>query len=351
MPEGYGQNRHNVRESPAGYGQNRHNVREAPAGEGRKRGTLRENSYISGVKRWVMILLMLVPVPTWCQGQGGRIRDAEDRFWVTTPEDSLLAETILADLAGHAGKSVAELMVRAGMALVGQPYVAGTLDEIKTRDTSENSTGKKAGKEELRIYLTRTDCIIFVETCLALARTAAQGGDFHMFANEIRQSRYRNGRVEAYADRLHYTTEWARRGEARGVLKDVTRALGGAPLDRPVNYMSSHPESYPLMDDIDAIRKAEDGINSEPRYYIPKSKIAGALKDIRTGDIICLVTTVEGLDISHVAMAVVEDGTVRMLHASTGPMKVTVDPKTLQEYLAGRSSVSGIQVLRPSDIR
>ena len=296
-----------------------------------------------------MILLMLVPVLTWCQGHGGSSRDAEKQFWVTTQADSLLAEMILTGLkeylAENENVSVAELMVRAGKALAGQPYVAGTLDE-KPDDAAEED----AWREEVRIYLTRTDCIIFVETCLALARTAAQDGDFQMFANEIRQSRYRNGRVSAYADRLHYTTEWGMQGVGRGVLRDVTEELGGVPLDRRINYMSAHPGSYPLMDDIDAIRKAEDRINSEPRFYIPKSKISAALKGIRTGDIICLVTTVEGLDISHVVMAVVEDGAVRMLHASTGAMKVTVDPRTLQEYLAGRSSISGIRVLRPLNV-
>ena len=297
-----------------------------------------------------MILLMLVPVLTWCQGQGGSSRDAEKQFWMTTQADSLLAEKVLTGLkeylAENENVSVAELMVRAGKALAGQPYVAGTLDEKPV-----NANDGDAWKEEQRIYLTRTDCIIFVETCLALARTAAQDGDFRMFANEIRQSRYRDGRVSAYADRLHYTTEWARQGEARGVLKDVTEELGGVPLDRKINYMTAHPGSYPLMDDIDAIREAENSLNSEPRHYVPKSRIAAALKDIRTGDIICLVSSVEGLDISHVAMAVVEDGSVRMLHASTGAMKVTVDSRTLEEYLKGRSSISGIQVLRPLDIR
>jgi hypothetical protein len=228
-------------------------------------------------------------------------------------------------------------MVRAGKTLEGQPYVAGTLDE-------------QPG-EQLRIYLTRTDCIIFVETCLALARTAAQGGDFETFANEIRQSRYRDGRIEGYADRLHYTTEWGMQGEARGVLTDVTRALGGVPLDHPVSYMSKHPDSYPLMDDIDAIRGAEERINSAEHCYIPKNKLQKALDGIRSGDIICLTTSVDGLDISHVMMAVVENGAVRLLHASTGPMKVVIDSRTLPEYLAARSSVTGIQVLRPQSLQ
>ena len=127
----------------------------------------------------------------------------------------------------------------------------------------------------------------------------------------------------------------------------MTRALGGEPLARPINYMSAHPESYPLMDDPAAIRAVEDRINSEPRYYIPKSKIAGALDGIRSGDIICLVSAVEGLDIAHVGLALVVNGRVKLFHASTSTMKVTEDSRTLQEYLAGRGSILGIQVLRP----
>lgn len=282
------------------------------------------------------VILTLLPLLACGQNrQAGLSGQAgpEVPFWVTGPADSLLAERILADLAPHAAEPVPALMVRAGKAMEGQPYVAGTLDE-------------QPG-EILRIYLTRTDCIIFVETCLALARTAAQGGDFRTFADEIRQSRYRDGRVETYADRLHYTTEWGMQGEARGVLKDVTQELGGIKLDHPINYMSSHPDSYPLMDDIAAIREAEDRINAEPRYYIPKNRLGKALDGIRSGDIICLVASVKGLDISHVIMAVVENGEVRLLHASTGPMKVVIDSRTLPEYLAARSSVTGIQVLRP----
>ncbi|MBR4227988.1 MAG: DUF1460 domain-containing protein [Bacteroidales bacterium] len=280
------------------------------------------------MRRWLMLLLLSVPMLACGQAR------PEAPGWVTTPADSLLAERVLAELAPYAGEPVPELMARAGKALEGQQYVAGTLDELPD--------------EHLCIYLTRTDCIIFVETCLALSRTAARGGDFRMFADEIRQSRYRGGRVESYADRLHYTTEWARQGEDRGVLKDVTLELGGTRLDHPVNYMSEHPGSYPLMNDVDAIRKVEDNINSKPRCYIPKNRLVQALQGIRTGDIICLVTSIEGLDISHVMMAIVDKpGSVRLLHASTGPMKVIIDSRTLPEYLAARSSVTGVQILRP----
>ena len=58
--------------------------------------------------------------------------------------------------------SVSELMVIAAKEMLGTPYVAGTLEEDPL-------------KEQLRIYLTKTDCILFVETCLNLARTVKDG--------------------------------------------------------------------------------------------------------------------------------------------------------------------------------
>ena len=261
---------------------------------------------------------------------------AKELSWRTTPADSLLAEQILGELKQHAGEPVAGLMLRAGEALDGQPYVAGTLEETE--------------KEQLSIYLTRTDCILFIETCLALARTAKAGGGFRELADELRQSRYRDGQVNAYADRLHYTSEWIRQGERRGTLKEITAALGGVPYGHPVNYMSTHPDAYPRIDDVGAIREAEARISADPVCMIPKAKIQASLEGIRPGDIICLVAAVEGLDILHVGMAARgKDGTVHLRHASTTAGKVLLDPKPLTEYIAGRKSIAGIRVLRPLD--
>ena len=254
--------------------------------------------------------------------------------WRTTPQDSLLAEQVLESLKCSQRDSVPRLMFMAGNCLYGQPYVAGTLEEFP--------------QEQLCIYLTRTDCILFVETCLALARTARAGGGFPELAEELRQSRYRDGRIGAYADRLHYTREWAGQGVARGTLQDLTAALGGIPYDHPVYYMSTHPQAYPRMDDVEAIRAAEAAINAQPFLYIPKEKVGAALEGIRNGDILCLVSGIEGLDILHVGMAAQGgDGKIHLLHASSAAKKVIFDPKPLTDYLAARKSIVGIQVYRP----
>ena len=280
------------------------------------------------MNKWILPFVLLFSVLA-CQGQPKRT--AVD--YVTTPEDRAVAEKVLADLKAHPEEGAGAQMVRAAKDLLGQPYVAGTLEELP--------------EEKLCIYLTRTDCILFVETCLGLVRTARQEGDFEMFASELLQSRYRDGVCTRYEDRLHYTTEWARQGIARGTLQEMSGALGGVPLNHPVHYMSQHPDAYARMKDVDAIAAIEDRINVEPSTYIPKAKLRAALKGIQTGDILCFDTSIDGLDISHCAIALVEAGKpVRFIHASTGAMKVIVESRTLEEYVMGRKAITGIQVFR-----
>ena len=280
------------------------------------------------MNKWILSLILLFAVVA-CHGRPKRATVD----YVTTPEDRALAEQVLADLRAHPSETPGEQMVRAAKSLLGQPYVAGTLEELP--------------EEKLCIYLTRTDCILFVETCLGLVRTARQDGDFETLAGELLQSRYRDGRCTRYEDRIHYTTEWARNGVVRGVLQDMSGTLGGVPLDHPVHYMSTHPAAYARMTDVDAIRDMEARINAEESTYIPKSKLKAALGGIRSGDIICFNTRTDGLDISHCAIALVEPGEpVRFIHASTGAMKVIVESKTLEEYVTGRKAITGIQVFR-----
>ncbi len=116
--------------------------------------------------------------------------------YVTTGDDRKVAGELIRSLmdSGKSG-STAELMTEAALKLLGTPYVSGTLDE----DPSS---------EKLRIYLTRTDCILFVETCLNLALTVKASEDgayptFEDFAANVARSRYRVDPPYSYSDRVH----------------------------------------------------------------------------------------------------------------------------------------------------
>jgi len=288
----------------------------------------------------------------------------------TTPADIQLAEKVMSSLAPSRSLPTGQLMIMAGQQLLGQPYVAGTLDE--------------GDEEQVRVYLTKTDCIIFVETCMNLAYAVKVYGDkanFDELADLVRLSRYRDGAVNYYSDRVHYTTEWIRQGEKRGIMEDLTLKLGGEIYDHPISYMSKHYKSYAHLKNSDTdsrqaydllkISEIEEELNKEPYSYIPDKKIASIAGGIQTGDIIGYMSMTQGLDIAHVVMAYVHypDGTViygpqdapevkagssqhggdpvvGFMHASMGQMKVIIDPKTIADYACDSKSINGIKVVR-----
>ena len=262
----------------------------------------------------------------------------------TTEKDRQVAREILQTLQSAPGSS-GERMLKAAISLLGTPYVASTLENTE--------------KEELTIYLTRTDCILFVETCFNLVEAVRSYGaeaDFAGFADLVRQSRYRDGKVDRYSDRIHYTTEWIRNGEARGLLEDMTMAFGGMAADRPINFMSTHkgsyrqlagaPEDTTAARDLALIAAVEKTLSETPQSWIPTRKIPGMEQKIRSGDILCFMSGVPGLDIAHVGIAYVDDGRAGFIHASSKGGKVMVDPRTIAEYAVAKKNCPGIKVVR-----
>ena len=254
-------------------------------------------------------------------------------------EDSLLVERKVAMLK-QAGGTVPELMLTAAKSMYGTPYVGGQL-------------GLGDVQEKFRVVVGHTDCILFVEAMLCLSRTAASAPEagpwYGWFASEVARCRYRNPReIRYFSDRIHYTTEWIRNLEEKGVVKDVTLELGGEYYDHPINYMSTHPSAYKMgKADIDRIAAVERTLNEEPLTVIPPEVIPRIASKVRNGDIICYVTTIGGLDIAHVAIACIDNGVLKFIHASSVEMKVVLDAKSVANYAAGRRNCAGIKVVRP----
>ncbi len=272
-----------------------------------------------------------------------KLSDDSDNYAVTMRSDTVLGNRILCKLSEYKNtKSTADLMLSAAQMLLETPYVGGTLEGGE--------------REELRVFLHKTDCILFVETCLNLAICAKSYGDkadFIKFADLVRESRYRGGIVKNYSDRIHYTTEWIRNNESRGIVEDITQKIGGTVYDHPIYYMSKNHDKYAQLKnaegnkDLQVIAEVEKELNKTPFYYIPQEDIPQVEKFIKSGDIICFMSGVKGLDIAHVAMAYVKDGKVGFIHASMGAMRVIIDPKTIYEYVKAGKYLTGIKVVRP----
>lgn len=229
------------------------------------------------------------------------------------------------------------LMDETAKFFLGVPYVGKTLEYEP---------------ERLIVNLREMDCMTFVENVLALAEASASGTpSWQTYLEKLQQIRYRDGKIEDYTSRLHYTSDWIYENEKKGLIADVTKEIGGVPLAMDVSFVSTHPESYMQLQShpeyIAVMAKKEKEINSRQYYYIPKEEIDKREAQIRTGDIVCFVTSIKGLDISHVGIVHKEGDKMTFIHASSGKKRVIINEESLQDYVLGIKKSKGIMVLRP----
>ena len=229
------------------------------------------------------------------------------------------------------------LMDETAKFFLGVPYVGKTLEYEP---------------ERLIVNWREMDCMTFVENVLALAEASASGTpSWQTYLEKLQQIRYRDGKIEDYTSRLHYTSDWIYENEKKGLIADITKEIGGVPLAMDVSFVSTHPESYMQLQShpeyIAVMAKKEKEINSRQYYYIPKEEIDKQEAQIRTGDIVCFVTSIKGLDISHVGIVHKEGDKMTFIHASSGKKRVIINEESLQDYVLGIKKSKGIMVLRP----
>lgn len=261
---------------------------------------------------------------------------AADKIYYTD-EDRAIFNRYVAEVGADKSLPTGELMVKTARFFLGTPYVAATLEKEP---------------ETLVINLREMDCTTLVENTLALTRTIQSGAPtFENFCKNLQQLRYRNGEIHDYTSRLHYTTDWIYENQRKGIVQDVTSDAGGVVLPIDLSFMSTHPESYkPLKENpgLTAIIAAkEKEINTRTYYYIPETEINRCVAGMDNGDIVCFVTTIKGLDISHVGIIYRVGDKLTFIHASTTQKKVVVNEAPLQDYVESLKRNSGIMVVRP----
>ncbi|MDR1414347.1 MAG: DUF1460 domain-containing protein [Odoribacteraceae bacterium] len=234
--------------------------------------------------------------------------------------------------------SPAARVVATGRYLLGTPYRAGTLDDGE--------------QEHLIINLAHLDCVTFIDNVLALALTDARDKEAITthFPRNLRRLRYRDGKITDYSSRLHYSTDWLFEMQRQGILRDVTGDTTGLPRVNPVGYLSRHHDNNPALRGnaamIARVAAIERIINARNTRYLPKNRVETRAGQLREGDIILITTTREGLDTSHVGIAVEVEGNIHLLHASTDAGKVSITTAPLRHYLQSMPRHAGIIAAR-----
>ncbi len=258
-----------------------------------------------------------------------------------TSEDSIMVERLLREAVSE--RSDEHPMLYFGKKFLGVPYVAHTLEN--------------GDSEHLIVNLREMDCTTFVETVTALTLCHRLGlTTFEDYCGQLVKVRYREGKMGDYTSRLHYFTWWGEDNERLGIVKCVFTASKPftAVQTLDINYMSKHPQSYKQLkahpEFVDVIRSYERGYSGKTYRYIPKSEVggrqSGKLGIVETGDIIAMLTSKEGLDTSHIGIAVWQDGRLHLLNASYVYKKVVLDKHTFYDYQQRQTSQTGIRVFR-----
>jgi hypothetical protein len=247
------------------------------------------------------------------------------------PEDTVIFERFL-----QYSKHGEDNIVHTARFFLNTPYVGGTLEGDSV--------------ERLRVNFRELDCVTFVENVVAL-HLMLQGNlhTFTDFCRILQHIRYRNGVMDGYLSRLHYTGEWLDNNRKKEIV-----SLPAIPSCRSfspkVSFMSTHCDLYPaLKSHPDRCRRMADiekNIHELMLCYIPKEQVKDSEKYLQTGDIIAITTFIKGLDVSHTGFVLVQNGRAYLLHASSEAKKVVISDETLHDYLAGRKNHSGIMVAR-----
>ncbi|MBN2497289.1 MAG: DUF1460 domain-containing protein [Deltaproteobacteria bacterium] len=186
---------------------------------------------------------------------------------------------------------------RIATACLGLPYVSGPL------------RGGPEEEEQLVVDLRAFDCVTFVESVLALARSRSVEG----FLREIRQTRYRDGCVD-WSRRLHYFSDWMRSNEHRGALRIRTRGRGSRSIEARLAFIEALPAHRVRF------------------HVVPKSALQLARPRISAGSVIAFASLRSKLDFFHTGLLRIDraDGRgaegLTLVHASRSAGEVRAEP-------------------------
>ncbi|MDD8018831.1 MAG: DUF1460 domain-containing protein [Bacteroidota bacterium] len=252
----------------------------------------------------------------------------------------------LALSASLAGKPIGDVMVEIGKSFIGTDYVGHVLED--------------EGEEKLVINMRALDCVTFYENCVTLARCVKlKKTTFDDYKAQLQFLRYRDGKIDGYPSRLHYTTDYWFNAEKKGILKVMTEEIFGkknvAEMPKPINFMTTHRDTYKHLaandDNFEKIKKQEAAINKRADYFMPKGNLHMFADKVNNGDLIGITTNIAGMDIAHTGVAVrMENGKLHFMHAPNVGKKVQITDVPLYEYLARNGKQTGIIVARVNEV-
>ena len=261
--------------------------------------------------------------------------------WCTAEAESDSVRVVNLLQRGGALEKNANLMLWYGKELIGTPYKARTLEIYP--------------QEQLIVNMKEMDCTTFVETVAALTLTTREGStSYAAFRKNLQRLRYHMGRTNGYASRNHYFQWWIDSNTEMGLVREIIPTERTEQMTLDLHYMTRHAKDYPMLkDDATAqhlIAEHEQQTSGRKVRFLPKSEVGHDSKTlgyIESGDILVITTSKDGLDCSHIGIAVWgRDGKLHLLNASQIHKKVVVESMTLYQYMQRHTTQTGIRIVR-----
>lgn len=300
---------------------------------------------------WLVALFFLIPNSTWANScgsvplgyseeeKGGFSADDSLRY-AYLQEDTVVFNNLVEYIRECNADSLdfGEFIIKVGLFFKDREYVSKSLEGAR--------------KEQVVLNLHGFDCVTFVESTLALAFTLKEREPtFLDYGKQLERVRYRNGIKTDYCSRLHYFSDWIFDNSARGNIENVSCDFDSVPYTDEIFYITKNKEKYFQVNSDSSVfrrmKEIESSINERNYCYLPKQDIDKYRSLVRNGDIIAMTTNVNGLDITHVGIAIFQGEELHLLHASSSLKKVIISPSTLKKFAEKNSHVSGIMVARP----
>ena len=225
--------------------------------------------------------------------------------------NTIEAEQLLEEVSDRI--NLCERTERLSARFLGRPYFANPLE------------GGPDTPEVFKASLEGFDCVTYIETTLALARSRS----IDDFVVELREMRYENGRIDFY-HRNHYMVDWVRNNEERGIIKDITTGPKAVVKTRTLSLIEALPEKAASF------------------RCFPKRSLNQIQSGIETGDVMLFASTRKALDVFHAGILIKGEDEVSLRHASRAAGRVT--EQSLAGFLSAHR-MSGMILLRPLCIK
>lgn len=217
------------------------------------------------------------------------------------------AERLLGEVS-DAG-SLGERTERISAHFLGRPYFTNPLG------------GGPHTPEIFKASLEGFDCVTYIETALALARSRA----IDEFMDELRAMRYEDGQINFYR-RNHYMVDWVANNQKRGIIKDITTGPEAVVKTRTLSLIEALPAKTVSF------------------RCFPKRSVSRIQGGIETGDVMLFASIRKTLDVFHAGILIKGADEISLRHASRTAGRVT--EQSLAGFLSAHR-MSGFILLRP----